>query len=74
MVTQQGGDPRVVAELDRLPQAPERVSVTASTGGVVTAIDPLALGWGVVQLGGGRRGTAEPIDAAVGFELEVTVG
>lgn len=74
MIAAQGGDPRVVDELDRLPKAPEHVVATAGATGIVATIDPLVLGWGVVELGGGRRATGDSINPAVGFQLAVTVG
>jgi len=57
-----------------LPAAPLREVVRAEREGVVTAIDPLRLGYGVIALGGGRTRQDQVIDPAVGFELEVGVG
>ena len=57
-----------------LPAAPMREVVTAEEEGVVAAIDPLALGYGVIALGGGRTRQDQEIDPRVGFELEVDVG
>lgn len=74
MVSQQGGDGSIVRDPAVLPHAPVQRAVTASVGGVVTGIDPVGLGWGVVELGGGRRSTDDTIDPAVGFELAATVG
>lgn len=74
MVAAQGGDARVVDHPDRLPTASEHIVATAGATGVVATIDPLALGWGVVELGGGRRAPGDSINPAVGFQLAVTVG
>ncbi len=74
MIVQQGGDPRVIDDPTRLPLALQRSVVLSPSPGIVRAIDPLALGWGVVELGGGRRGTEGSIDPSVGFELVATVG
>jgi pyrimidine-nucleoside phosphorylase len=74
LVERQGGNPSVVDDPDLLASAPERGRVEPSRTGFVHAIDPLALGWGVVELGGGRRVKDDRIDPAVGFELSVKVG
>ena len=74
MARAQGG--RV--EADRpgfgIPAAPRRAVVRAGTGGVVAAIDPLALGYGVIALGGGRTRKGQTIDPRVGFVLGVGLG
>lgn len=57
-----------------LPAAPLREVVTAEEDGVVAAIDPCALGYGVIALGGGRTRQDQEIDPRVGFELAVDVG
>jgi len=44
MVTAQGGDPRVVDDPGRLPQAKRKVAVRAGTAGWVRAIDAAAVG------------------------------
>lgn len=81
LVEAQGGDPRTLAG-NGLPRARHRREVRlpegsapSGAGGLrIAGIDPLALGWGVVELGGGRRRTADPIDPTVGFELDVEPG
>ena len=57
-----------------LPVAPLREVVAAERAGAVTGIDPLALGYGVIALGGGRTRQDQEIDPRVGFEIEVGVG
>ena len=57
-----------------LPVAPLREVVTAERAGLVAGIDPLALGYGVIALGGGRTRQDQAIDPRVGFEVEVGVG
>ena len=57
-----------------LPVAPLREVVAAERAGAVAGIDPLALGYGVIALGGGRRRQNQEIDPGVGFEIEVGVG
>ena len=74
LAAEQGG----VLDLGRdgygLPAAPCTAAVTADRDGYVAAIDPLALGYGVIELGGGRRRQDDEIDPRVGFVLEVDVG
>jgi pyrimidine-nucleoside phosphorylase len=74
VIRRQGGDPEVVDDPDRLPTAPVLREVKAGRAGRVHAIDPLALGRGVVSLGGGRTRLGQDIDHRVGFELAVGVG
>ena len=57
-----------------LPVAPFVETVSADREGWVTAIDPMALGYGVISLGGGRMRQDDVVDPRVGFELEVEVG
>ncbi len=68
----QGG--RLGAGGGELPRAPEMAVVGAEADGVVAEIDPLALGYGVIRLGGGRTRSAQEIDPRVGFRLAVEVG
>ncbi len=72
LVAAQGG--RLGAGGGELPRAPEVAVVAAEGEGVVAAIDPLALGYGVIRLGGGRTRSAQEIDPRVGFRLAVEVG
>ena len=74
VVEAQGGDPAVVDDPDLLLTASVRREVRAVRGGRVTGIDPRALGWGVVDLGGGRRRLEDSIHPGVGFEVAVSVG
>jgi len=74
LVELQGGDPRTVEEPDRIASAPHTTTVAAEESGFVHTIHPVALGYGVTALGGGRRRMAEAIDLRVGFRLHVSVG
>ena len=74
LVRAQGGDPAVIDHPDRLPRAEVVVDVPAPREGIVEAIAPLPLGWGLVELGGGRRAVGEPIHHGVGFVLRVAPG
>jgi len=74
LVEAQGGDPRVVENPHLIPEAPFREVVEASEEGFVQEVDPLALGYGVVELGGGRRKIGEELDLRVGFIVDVAPG
>ena len=57
-----------------LPSAPCTEVVAAEESGVVAAIDPICLGYGVIALGGGRTHRDQEIDPRVGFVLRTDVG
>ena len=74
LVEAQGGDPRVVDDPSRLPQAPHRLDVVADTEGRVTAVLPRPVGHAVVALGGGRAKIDDAINPAVGVRIVVRPG
>ena len=74
IVAAQGGDAAIVAEPGRLPRAPVRETYASPRAGIVAAIDPRAVGWGVVQLGGGRTRMEDRIDPSVGFVFSAKPG
>ncbi len=74
LVEHQGGDPSVVDDPTLIPAAPEVQVLEASAPGFVTGISPVSLGYGVVELGGGRRRMGDPVDLRVGFVLHVRPG
>jgi pyrimidine-nucleoside phosphorylase len=74
MVVAQGGDPAVVDDPGRLPQAPVRRDFTARVAGVVTRVEPRAVGHAIVALGGGRVRTEDTVDPAVGFLITAKPG
>ncbi len=74
LVAAQGGDPGLVEDPQRISVAPCRGEVEARAGGFVHRVDPLALGYGVVELGGGRRRAQDEIDLGVGFVVRVKPG
>lgn len=74
MIEAQGGDPRVVTDLDLLPAAPVKVAVLAERGGFITGIDPLEIGLSAVAMGAGRTRADQAVDPVVGIELEVARG
>ncbi|HEX2693777.1 MAG TPA: thymidine phosphorylase [Gemmatimonadaceae bacterium] len=70
----QGGDRRVLENPERLPQAPHRAEFAAQRDGVVQTVDPRAIGYGVIELGGGRRNMEDRIDPSVGFAITAKPG
>lgn len=74
LIELQGGDPRVVEDPDRIPTAPEVGVLRAERNGFISQIVPTVLGYGVVELGGGRRRMDDPVDLRVGFLLEKSPG
>jgi pyrimidine-nucleoside phosphorylase len=70
----QGGDPRIVDDPSRLPQAQHEQRVTAPAAGYVTAIQCEQIGIASMMLGGGREKMDDKIDPAVGLILEKKVG
>jgi len=74
IIVAQGGDPRVLDEPARMGIAPVRVDHVASRAGVVTRIEPRAIGHAIVALGGGRQTMADVVDPTVGFCFRVELG
>jgi len=74
IVEHQGGEPRIVDYVRRLPAAPSRYVVKAERSGFVTAIDARKVGEASVSLGAGRDRIEDAIDPAVGIMLAAKVG
>jgi thymidine phosphorylase len=67
----------VVAQGGRLdvprPIAPAH-DLCSQRSGIVASIDTEALGWIIIDLGGGRRQLTDTIDHSVGLEMLVRIG
>lgn len=74
MVQAQGGDPRVVDDPRRLPDAPYRHILKSTRSGTVVELDAELLGRAAVALGAGRDRTEDLIDPAVGIVLRAVIG
>ena len=74
IVKAQGGDANVVRDPPRLPQSPHQSSFEARRDGVVQSVDPRAVGYGVIALGGGRRNMEDKVDPSVGFVITAKPG
>jgi pyrimidine-nucleoside phosphorylase len=73
IVEAQSGDPRVVDDYSRLPQAPHRNVVEAERRGYVTRLDAELIGRASNALGAGRDRVEDPVDPAVGISIRATV-
>jgi pyrimidine-nucleoside phosphorylase len=74
IVAGQGGDPRVVEDYSRLPQAAHERSLVAWEDGWVSALEAQAIGLASMRLGAGRERLDSVIDPAVGLVFEKKVG
>lgn len=74
IVAAQGGDPAVVDEPARLPQAHECELYPAPRSGIVAAVEPRAIGHGIAAMGGGRARMDDLIDPTVGFVIVARPG
>jgi pyrimidine-nucleoside phosphorylase len=74
IVDAQGGDPAVVDDPSLLPQAAVCELYFAPHAGFVATIDPRRVGFGVIELGGGRAKPGDPVDHSVGFVIATRPG
>jgi len=75
MIAGLGGPADIIDAPDKhLPRAPMVDSVDAPTAGFVTAIDARALGFAVIDLGGGRKVESDALDLAVGLDDLAGIG
>jgi pyrimidine-nucleoside phosphorylase len=74
IIAAQGGDSGVVRDPGRLPQAAHTETFVAKREGVIQSVDPRAIGYGVIALGGGRRNMEDRIDPSVGFVITAKPG
>jgi len=74
VVELQGGDPRAVEDLARLPRARQQRPVGATRAGVIARIDTEAVGRAAMALGAGRETVDSPIDPAVGLTVGRKLG
>ncbi len=70
MIRAQGGEPRIVTETWRLPQASFRWITPAKKEGFISRVDALKIGQAAMLLGAGRLRKEDPIDHAVGVLLQ----
>ncbi len=70
----QGGDPLVVDDPKRLPQAAHQVGILSNATGYVASIGCEQIGTASCVLGGGREKKEDSVDPAVGIMLHKKVG
>lgn len=74
LVTVQGGNPEVIDDPGKLPQAKYHIEVPAPGTGYVTAIDAAAVGVAAMLLGAGRRHKDDRITHAAGLTMVKKIG
>jgi pyrimidine-nucleoside phosphorylase len=74
IIENQGGDPRIVDDYARLPQAPHRQMVDAPRDGFVARLDAESIGRASVMIGAGRDRVEDPVDFAVGIIVHAKPG
>ncbi len=74
MVEMQGGDPRSIDDVKRLPQARHTMEILSSSGGYLASVQCEQIGTAGVVLGGGRERKEDAVDPAVGIVLHKKVG
>ncbi|MGE5815454.1 MAG: thymidine phosphorylase [Acidobacteriota bacterium] len=74
MVSQQGGDPRIVDDYQLLPSAPGSHLVKAARAGYVASLDAFRVGRASMLLGAGRDKASDVIDAGVGITVRAKPG
>jgi pyrimidine-nucleoside phosphorylase len=74
VVTEQGGNPRVLEEYSLLPSAEYQDNVAAAEEGYIAGLEARAMGSASMALGAGRDRVDSSIDPAVGLIFEKKVG
>jgi pyrimidine-nucleoside phosphorylase len=74
IIAAQGGDPGVIDDPGRLPQARHVRPVPAPAGGIVHRVDAMGIALAALHLGAGRARASDPVDPAVGVTALVKVG
>ena len=74
IIDAQGGNPAVVDDPAVLPQAAACELYVAPRRGVVAAVEPRAIGRGIIALGGGRSTMEDVVDPTVGFVVTARPG
>jgi pyrimidine-nucleoside phosphorylase len=74
MVEAQGGDLRAIHHPERLPIAPHQLVWNSPKSGWLNHMGTQGIGRLLVDLGGGRKKTSDPIDAGVGFVFHKKLG
>jgi pyrimidine-nucleoside phosphorylase len=70
----QGGDARVIDDYGLLPQASNKLDITAAASGFLVATNCTEFGVALAMLGGGREKKEDKIDHGVGLEFHKRIG
>ncbi len=73
-IAAQGGDPSVVDDPSRLPQAKYKIDVAAKQSGYISKMEADDIGIAAMLLGAGRATKESTIDLSVGLVLQKKVG
>lgn len=74
MVQAQGGDVAAIENLELLPASKHQITLQSQKKGFISQMDTEAIGWMLIDLGGGRRVAEDKVDAAVGFVFHKKLG
>lgn len=74
LVEAQGGDARVIDNLELLPKAPFTQTIKAKQNGWIAGVHARTFGETAILLGGGRAKKTDSIDHSVGMVVHVKVG
>ncbi len=74
IVEAQGGDPRIIDDQSILPAAQLTEKFVAPRDGFVREVTPRTIGYGIIEIRGGRRTMEDTIDPGVGFVIDVKPG
>nr|WP_294680583.1 thymidine phosphorylase [uncultured Anaerotignum sp.] len=74
LLTQQGGDVRVIADYSLLPLAEEKWEVKAAQSGYLTRMDTAMIGRASQETGAGRMFKGQPLDFGAGIIMKKRIG
>jgi pyrimidine-nucleoside phosphorylase len=74
IIEAQEGDPRVIEDESLLPHARFLANFEAPRDGFVVEVSPRAIGYGTIEIRGGRRTMEDTIDPGVGFMIDARPG
>jgi pyrimidine-nucleoside phosphorylase len=74
MVELQGGDPRVIDDPKKLPQAQHSMTIDCPSDGYLASLQCEQIGTACVILGGGRERKEDSVDPSVGIVLHKKIG
>jgi pyrimidine-nucleoside phosphorylase len=74
MIAAQGGDAKILDDLNRLPRAKRTEPFLAVRSGIVHDVDAMAIALAAMRLGAGRAKAEDKVDHAVGINGLVKIG